>query len=273
MSKEKNHLKGARAYLSGPMDFVASRQDEKKFGWRNRVGQFLKSYGVTVFDPWNKPSIRGMYEYGKEDEKSIETRDLWSFSTDIKGIKARGKCAGNFWETLHIDLRMVDISDFVIAYCPTNVYSVGTVHEIVVARQQQKPVLFVSPPVTFPTLKELEKELTGHPRASELLEKLKTELPIKENERGIPSLWYMPLVGSECFFDGFGFTLNDYQKDFKWTTESYLDKREKDHSLKKPLLPYLESVAEGNFPERWDHHSGKSVENDDWLLMDEALKK
>ena len=24
-------------YLSGPMDFVASRADEAKFGWRNRV--------------------------------------------------------------------------------------------------------------------------------------------------------------------------------------------------------------------------------------------
>lgn len=41
---------------------------------------------------------------------------------------------------MHIDLRMVDMSDFVIAYCPTNIYSVGTVHEIVVTREQHKPV-------------------------------------------------------------------------------------------------------------------------------------
>jgi len=273
LHKKTNHLKGARAYLSGPMDFVASRQDEKKYGWRNRVGQFLRHHGVTVFDPWSKPSIRGMHEYGKEDEKSIETREIWSFSKSKQGIKARGECAGNFWETLHIDLRMVDISDFVIAYCPTNIYSVGTVHEIVVARQQQKPVLFVSPPVTFPTLKELEKEVAGQPRALELLKKLKTELPIKENEKGIPSLWYMPLVGSECFFDGFGFALKEYSQDYKWTTESDLDKREKTHPPQRPLLPYLESVAAGEFPKRWDYNSGKLVDNDDWLLMDEALKK
>lgn len=273
MDKKINHLKGARAYLSGPMDFVASRQDEKRFGWRNRVGQFLRHYGVTVFDPWNKPNIRGMHEYGKEDEKSIATRELWSFATSMPGIKARGKCAGNFWETLHIDLRMVDISDFVIAYCPTNIYSVGTVNEIVVARQQQKPVLFVSPPVTFPTLKELEKELTDQPRAFELLEKLKAELPIKENEKGIPSLWYMPLVGSECFFDGFGFTQENYRQNFNWTTESELDKREKIHPPQRPLLPYLGSVIAGEFPNRWDHNSEKLVDNDDWLLMDEALKK
>ena len=32
--KKHNHLKGARVYLSGPMDFVASRATEKKFGWQ-----------------------------------------------------------------------------------------------------------------------------------------------------------------------------------------------------------------------------------------------
>jgi hypothetical protein len=60
-------LQGARVYLSGPMDFVASRAAEKHLGWRNRVGEFLQAYGVTVFDPWFKPEVRGMYAYGKED--------------------------------------------------------------------------------------------------------------------------------------------------------------------------------------------------------------
>ena len=104
MTKSKNLLKGARVYLSGPMDFVASRQNEKRYGWRNRVGQFLKHHGVTVFDPWNKPDIRGLYEYGKEDEKSIEVRKEWSFSKGKDGAKARGECAKNFWETQHIEV-------------------------------------------------------------------------------------------------------------------------------------------------------------------------
>jgi hypothetical protein len=29
-------LDGARVYLSGPMDFVASREQEMKHGWRSR---------------------------------------------------------------------------------------------------------------------------------------------------------------------------------------------------------------------------------------------
>ena len=57
-------LQGARVYLSGPMDFVASRAAEKQFGWRNRVSQFLQFAGVTVFDPWFKPDVRGLHEYG-----------------------------------------------------------------------------------------------------------------------------------------------------------------------------------------------------------------
>ena len=50
-ARRKGLLNGARAYLSGPMDFMADRAAEKKYGWRNRVSQFLRHYGVTVFDP------------------------------------------------------------------------------------------------------------------------------------------------------------------------------------------------------------------------------
>jgi hypothetical protein len=68
---------------------------------------------------------------------------------------------GHYWETLHIDLRMVDTADFVIAYCPTNISSVGTVHEIALARLERKPVLFVSPPVEFPTYDALENNFAN----------------------------------------------------------------------------------------------------------------
>ena len=54
------------------MDFVASRAAEKQFGWRNRMSQFLQGLGVTVFDPWFKPEVRGLHEYGREDVKSGE---------------------------------------------------------------------------------------------------------------------------------------------------------------------------------------------------------
>ena len=87
-------LQGARVYLSGPMDFVASRAAEKQFGWRNRISEFLQSMGTTVFDPWFKPDVRGLHEYGREDEKSGERiRARWTYEGGNKGARARGWCA------------------------------------------------------------------------------------------------------------------------------------------------------------------------------------
>jgi hypothetical protein len=264
----RNLLKGARVYLSGPMDFVASRASEKKYGWRNRVGDFLRRHGATVFDPWHKPPVKGRSSYGEEDEKSTEVRATWTYKGGRAGAAARSSCSGAFWETMHIDLRMVDISDFIISYCPTNIYSVGTPHEIVMARQQRKPVLFISPPVAFPALSALRERLRGDDAAA-VLEQLVQEVPVKENPAGIPSLWYMPLVGSENFFDGFGFAA--YRKKFKWKKTTALDVREGQKRPRRPLLPFLESLTRGELPKRWDYRKDRFMRNDDWLLLDQDL--
>src|SRR5437868_14828644 len=89
---------------------------------------------------------------------------------------------------------MVDTSDFTISYVPTNIYSVGTPHEIIMATLQHKPVLFVSPPVEFPSLRELREHLKGDSRGEKLLKQLEYEMPIKEYPRGIQSLWYITFV-------------------------------------------------------------------------------
>lgn len=256
-------MRGARVYLSGPMDFVASRIDEKKFGWRNRVGEFLRHLEATVFDPWFKPSVRGLEEYGLEDVNTIHSRDEWTFAAGQEGDETRARCAERFWETLHIDLRMVDTSDFTVAYVPTNVYSVGTAHEIILSRQQFKPVLFVSPAVDFPTLDQLREHLQGDEKGSALLEKLATEVPIKNNPRAIPSLWYMPLIG-DTFFDGFGF--EKYREQFGWPAIP-MDEHERRHPPQRPLLPYIERLAH-ELPKRWDNKLKKYVTNDDWLLWE-----
>ncbi len=259
-----NHLRGARVYLSGPMDFVASRANEKASGWRNRVGEFLRSLDAVVFDPWFKPSVRGLHQYGLEDINSIDVRENWTFESSEQGDEARSGCADKFWETLHIDLRMVDTSDFTIAYVPTNIYSVGTAHEIILSRQQAKPVLFVSPPVAFPAFQKLRDHLKEDAEGAALLEQLATEVPVKPNPRGIPSLWYMPLIGSSNFFDGFGFA--QYADRFKWE-KTAIDEREANHPPQHPLLPFIEKLTT-DVPKRWDNKLKKYVTNDDWLLWE-----
>lgn len=271
-SKRKDGLlKGARVYLSGPMDFVASRVVEKKLGWRNRVGQFLQQMGVTVFDPWFKPDVRGLHEYGREDVKTGERiRKQWTYQSGRSGAMARARCARQFWETLHIDLRMVDTSDFSISYCPTNIYSVGTPHEIITATIQHKPVLFVSPPIVFPTLHKLREHLQNDPEGTELLQILEREIPIKENPSGIPHLWYVPLVGGENFFDGFGFA--PYRRRFGWHADIMIDHHEKQFPPKRPLLPFIESLND-RLPKKWDSKLNRFVTDDDWLLWDFHTQK
>ena len=261
---DKDYLQGTRVYLSGPMDFVASRAREMKHGWRTRVGQFLQAYGVTVFDPWNKPGVRGLHEYGREGAETHDLREAWTFLPGPKGAAARAKVCDKFWETLHIDLRMVDTSDFTVAFCPTNIYSVGTPHEIALCRQQRKPVLLVSPPVHFPALEELRTHLAGDAKAMKLIERLEAEVPIKPNPRGIPSLWYMPLVGGEHFFDGFGFQY--FADRFRWE-EGPLDAAERGRKLENPLLPFLEKLNR-ELPRKWAESLARYVPNDDWLLWD-----
>jgi len=246
------------------MDFVASREEEMRYGWRSRVSRFLKGLGVLVLDPWFKPDVMGFHEYGKEAPSSQEKiKRLWTFRRGKDGLKRRGRCAGGFWETLHIDLRMVDTADFLIAYCPTNIYSVGTAHEIVLARSQRKPVLFVSPRVEFPSLAGLRRHLHGDEAGLALLHTLENEVPIKPNPLGIPSLWYMPLVGGHNFFDGFGFYR--FQGEFRWKSGT-LDERERKHRPQRPLLPFLRTLNR-QIPPRYDSVRGY-VRDDDWLLWD-----
>ncbi len=265
----RGFLNNARAYLSGPMDFVSSRAQERKTGWRVKMGQFLRKMGVTVFDPWSKPRVLGMHEYGKEDVKTIQVRKDWTFEQSEEGRMARLKCGATFRETMHMDLRMVDISDFVIAYCPTNIYSVGTPHEIIVARLQHKPVLFVSPPVTFPTLHELHDHMQdkGDRKGLQLLEQFIREYPIKENPEGIPSLWYMPLIGGDNFFDGFGFA--EFREDFGWGDDSPTDLLEAAKPPQRPLLPFLNELNHRQtLPDKYSFSKKMNVPNDDWLLLD-----
>ena len=274
LKRRGNILDSATVYLSGPMDFVASREEEKAKGWRTRVAQFLQDYGTTVYDPWNKPEVSGMPHFGKEDEFTANRREAWTYDPSKAGSKTREVLSMEFWPTLHIDLRMTDLSDFVIAYCPTNIYSVGTVHEIAVARQQRKPVLLVTPQQHAPALTRFRDHLKALENGDEtraLFAELEREFALRANPKGIPSLWYMAMLDHEdYFFDGFGF--GGYADRFGWEFYSPLDEREREHPPARPLLPYLERLNR-EIPKRFDQEVGDYVDNPEWLIfVDEEVQ-
>lgn len=189
-----NLLDGTRVYLSGPMDFVGSRVIEKYLGWRAIVTPILRALGVTALDPWNKPTVRGHKDYGKEGILPEKSRYEETFWTDKE---TRAQFEMDFWETVHIDCRMVDVADSLLAFVPTNIYSVGTVHEIVLGRTQFKPVLLISPPISYDYFPALENLSADEKHALKFY-------GLKENPNGIPSQWYGNIVGGNNLFDGFG---------------------------------------------------------------------
>ena len=84
--EKPNLLRNTRVYLSGR--WISSRRARRRrqFGWRNRVSQFLQEMGVTVFDPWFKPDVRGLHEYGREDAKSGDRiRQRWTYAGRKRG--------------------------------------------------------------------------------------------------------------------------------------------------------------------------------------------
>ena len=124
-------LKGTRVYLCGPMD----RCPDGGEGWRKNTTPFLQNLGVTVLDPTNKPCasfhedkhVRNQIRILKEDEQYKVVASL------VKPIRS-------------IDLRMVDISDFLIAHINLDIFAFGTIEEMVLANYQRKPILtFVYP--------------------------------------------------------------------------------------------------------------------------------
>ena len=267
LAEQGNILGKTTVYLSGPMDFVADRNQEARTGWRTRISQFLKARGVKVEDPWNKPDVAGMPHYGKEDEFSNQRRAEWSYDDTPAGRITRAQLCEVYFPTLHIDLRMTDLADFIIAYCPTNTYSVGTVHEIAMARQENKPVLLVTPRLKMGKADELQQHLQGDEKGLQLLEQLRAEAIIRPNPGGAPSLWYMALVKSEdYFFDGFGFAR--YMKEMGWERNELLDAREEDLPPQRPLLPYLDQLNSA-IPKSCNS-AGAEVENADWLIFDDA---
>jgi hypothetical protein len=261
-------LKGTRIYLSGPMDFLLAREQDKQAGWRSRIRQFLKPFEAHVYDPWSKPVIVGQDNYGQNYEYSSKIRSQWTFENSEDGQQKRAELCHLFYPTVHINMRTVDICDFLIAYCPTNVYSVGTVNEIIRARSQNKPVLLVSPSIEYPAMDKLIEHLkqNGDAEGLTLLDQLKNQAYLKSNSSGTPSPWYLGVLPEDYFFDGFGFNLYpQLQKENNWI-KTQLDEVEEKHMPLSPLLPYLEKLNK-EIPKRYDRVHKDYIENSDWLIL------
>jgi len=121
-----NRLKNQRCYLAGAIDRVPDRGD----GWRNFITPILETYGIQVFNPLSKPTNLGMEDAIVVQKKQALKKDgkYNELSQIMKEIRS-------------VDLRMVDVSDFLIVNLDLNTHPCGTLEEIFWANRQKKPIL------------------------------------------------------------------------------------------------------------------------------------
>lgn len=121
-----NRLNNQRVYLAGAMDRVKDRGA----GWRAEITPFLKSLGVVVFNPIIKPSDMG-----------LEDQDTHRLKIKLKEQKRYDELANVMKIIRSVDLRLVDISDFMIVNLDLDTHPCGTLEEIFWANRQKKPIL------------------------------------------------------------------------------------------------------------------------------------
>jgi hypothetical protein len=122
----QNNLWGMRAYLIGPMDRVA----DGGVGWRRDLTPFLEAIGVVVLDPTKKPIAIGC-----EDIEKREYRN---------GLKQEGRyndLAKEVRVLRVVDLRMCDMSDFLVAYINTDIHMCGSYEELSWCNRMKRPIL------------------------------------------------------------------------------------------------------------------------------------
>lgn len=121
-----NRLNNQRVYLAGPMDRCGDRGKT----WRHELTPYLNSMGAIVLNPINKP-----IDIAKEDD----TTHLLKLR--LKSDKNYDELSKIMKQIRNVDLRMVDISDFLIVNLDLNIHPCGTLEEIFWANRQKKPII------------------------------------------------------------------------------------------------------------------------------------
>lgn len=120
-----NKLKHMRGYLGGAMENAVN----VGVGWRVDFKERM-DFGVCWLDPCDKP-----IDIGIEDVENHERRK------QLKTAGEFGIVANEMRAVRCVDLRMVDISDFLIFNIDVDIHTVGTYEEITTANRQKKPII------------------------------------------------------------------------------------------------------------------------------------
>ena len=124
--KKINKLNNLRVYLCGCMD----RVKDGGVKWRRMIANYLIDRNCIVLDPSNKP-----IDIGIEDLENRSLREEWKKEGEFDKVAECMKVIRN------TDLRMVDLSDFLIVNLDLDVHCCGTYEELFLANRQKKPII------------------------------------------------------------------------------------------------------------------------------------
>lgn len=121
-----NRLAFTRAYLCGAMDRVADGGVE----WRRRLQAAHSDLKIVWLDPTDKP-----IDIGVEDAESRARRH------DAKAHGRYDEVTAEINPIRRVDLRLVDICDWMPVNIDLEVHATGTYEEVFLANRQKKPIL------------------------------------------------------------------------------------------------------------------------------------
>lgn len=123
-----NYLNEKTVYLAGPMHAV----EDDGVGWREEIAPLLKKkFGIVAIDPSKRKTIDGRVEI-KDDKKYFKELIKNKNFKELKEV---------FYKVVRKDLKEVDRADLIVAYYNPGVHMFGTIHEMIIASQQKKPIL------------------------------------------------------------------------------------------------------------------------------------
>lgn len=120
-----NKLKNMRAYLGGAMENAAGLGIDWREDFKKRM-----DFSVTWLDPTDKPIDIGIEDI-KNHGRRKELKREGLFNTVAEEMRLI-RC---------VDLRMVDISDFLIFNIDVSIHTCGTYEELTTANRQKKPII------------------------------------------------------------------------------------------------------------------------------------
>jgi len=128
--KVKGRLNNHRVYLAGPIDHAS----DDGVGWREELTPYLEKLGLTILDPTNKPTSQCRYNEVGDEKEHIQK---------LVNLKRWDELREMAKEIVLVDLRMVEVSDFLIAYVDKDIHICGTYDEIFESLRRRKPTLIV----------------------------------------------------------------------------------------------------------------------------------